>query len=56
MEGAGIFYVCKMEKTPCLQIRSISNYVEPRNTANWNIVLAVKRLNEKLILMLKQLA
>ena len=48
MEGAAFFYVCQLQKIPFTQIRSISNYVEPRNRENWNIPLAVKNLNEVL--------
>jgi futalosine hydrolase len=32
----------------CLQIRSISNYVELRNKENWNIPLAINNLNIEL--------
>lgn len=46
MEGAAVLYACAEEKIPCIQIRAISNYVEKRNRANWNIPLAVKNLNE----------
>ena len=46
MEGAAVLYGCEKAGIPCLQIRSISNYVEPRNKAAWNIGLAVKNLNE----------
>lgn len=46
MEGAAFFYVCLLQKIPFTQIRAISNYVEPRNRANWNIPLAVRNLNE----------
>ena len=45
MEGAAFFYVCKGLGVPCLQIRAVSNYVEKRNRANWNIGLAIKNLN-----------
>lgn len=45
MEGAAVFYACEQMKLPCLQIRTISNYVEPRNRANWEIGLAIKNLN-----------
>ncbi len=31
MEGASFFYVCMKLNVPCVQLRSISNYVEPRN-------------------------
>lgn len=46
MEGAAILYACHHEKINCLQIRSISNYVEPRNKDNWKIGLAIKNLND----------
>ena len=45
MEGAAFFYACKFAQIPCIQIRSISNYVEPRNRASWNIPLAIQNLN-----------
>ncbi len=48
MEGAAFFYVCLMENMNFLQLRSISNYVEERNKANWDIPLAIKNLNDKL--------
>ena len=37
-----------MENMNFLQLRSISNYVEERNKANWDIPLAIKNLNDKL--------
>jgi futalosine hydrolase len=46
MEGAAVFYCAGQMKIPCLQVRSISNRVETRNTANWNIALAVEKLND----------
>jgi futalosine hydrolase len=46
MEGAAVFYACSQLNIPCLQVRAISNYVEPRNKANWNIPLAIKNLNQ----------
>ena len=49
MEGAAVFFCCLMESVTFTEIRAISNYVEPRNKDNWNIGLAVKRLNEVLI-------
>jgi futalosine hydrolase len=55
MEGAAFFYCCMMEQVPCIQIRSISNYVERRNRDNWNIGLAVKNLNLKLTAMVESL-
>lgn len=49
MEGAAFFYVCLNEGVKFFQIRTISNYVEERNEAKWNIPLAIKNLNEQLL-------
>lgn len=49
MEGAAVFYACNTLQIPCAQVRSISNYVEPRNKENWQIGLAIKNLNHWLI-------
>ena len=46
MEGAAVFYACRKEYIDCIQVRSISNYVEPRNKDNWKIGLAIKNLND----------
>jgi futalosine hydrolase len=46
MEGAAVFYCCEQSGTPCLQVRSISNYVEERNRESWKIGLALKNLND----------
>ncbi|MGN0003970.1 MAG: futalosine hydrolase [Sphingobacterium composti] len=46
MEGAAVFYVCALENIPCVQIRSISNYVERRNKSAWKIDLAISNLNK----------
>ncbi|MNH40683.1 Futalosine hydrolase [compost metagenome] len=48
MEGAAFFYVCLSEGVKCVQLRSISNYVERRNRESWNIPLAIKNLNAEL--------
>lgn len=48
MEGAAFYYGCNQAGIPSLQIRSISNYVERRNRASWDITLAVRNLNEVL--------
>ncbi len=48
MEGAAFFFVCLNEGVKFMQIRAISNYVEERNNANWDIPLAINNLNEKL--------
>ncbi|WP_316799256.1 futalosine hydrolase [Pedobacter frigidisoli] len=46
MEGAAVLYACKQQHIDCIQIRSVSNYVEPRNKENWKIGLAIKNLND----------
>ncbi len=53
MEGAAVLYACNLLNIPVLQVRSISNYVEPRNRESWKIGLAVKNLNDWLINFLK---
>ncbi len=46
MEGAAVFYACNQQNVACIQVRCVSNYVEPRNKDNWNIGLAVQNLND----------
>ncbi len=55
MEGAAFFYCCLKENVPFIEIRAISNYVEPRNKENWDIPLAIKHLNTTAINILNQL-
>lgn len=52
MEGAAFFYACLLTGIPFLEIRSISNYVEPRNREGWNLPLAIENLNKILTEML----
>jgi len=54
MEGAAFHYVCLQEHVPFVQIRGISNYVEPRNRAAWNMKDAIINLNDTLIDLLLQ--
>jgi futalosine hydrolase len=49
MEGAAVFYVALQQSIPFTEIRSVSNFVEPRNRNNWNISLAIENLNSTLI-------
>ncbi|MEM6878333.1 MAG: futalosine hydrolase [Bacteroidota bacterium] len=56
MEGAAFFYACNVMGWPALQLRSISNYVEARDKANWTIKEAIASLNEGLIRLLDVLA
>ncbi len=53
MEGASVAFVANNKSVPVIQIRAISNYVEPRNKANWNINLAINNLNSFLITSFK---
>jgi len=45
MEGAAFFYCAWRANVPAIQVRAISNYVETRNTKNWNIPIALSNLN-----------
>lgn len=49
MEGAAVFYCAEQAKIPVIQVRSVSNFVEPRNKENWDIRLAINNLNLWLI-------
>ncbi len=53
MEGAAFFYACLHADVPFLEIRSISNYVEPRNRETWDLPLAIGNLNRTLIEMIE---
>ena len=55
MEGAAVFYVCDMLNHKCVQIRGISNYVEPRNKSNWNIQLAITNMNTAIETIIRDL-
>ena len=44
MEGAAVFYVCKMEDIPVIQIRAISNYVGVRDRHSWKTEEAIEAL------------
>jgi futalosine hydrolase len=46
MEGAVFLWACNNEKVKCIQLRSVSNYVEKRDRSKWEISLAIKNLNE----------
>jgi futalosine hydrolase len=55
MEGAAFFYACLQSDVPFLEIRSISNYVEPRNREGWQLALAIENLNGTVAEMLGSL-
>jgi futalosine hydrolase len=52
MEGAAVFYAGQLEGIPVIEIRSVSNPVEPRNRAGWDIQGAIHSLNQFLIQLL----
>ena len=52
MEGAAVFYVCLKKNIPVTEIRSISNMVEVRSRAKWDLPLATDVLNSFLKHML----
>jgi futalosine hydrolase len=54
MEGAGVFYVCILQNIPFIEIRAISNRIEPRNIKNWNVPLALTNLSEIVFKLLKE--
>lgn len=45
MEGASFYFACADGGVDSLQVRSISNWVEPRDKNRWNIPLAIENLN-----------
>jgi len=55
MEGAVVFYVCNWFGISCFQIRSVSNFVEPRDSAKWNIPMALEKLNVTVLDVLNKL-
>ena len=48
MEGAWLAYACAVMHIKWLSVRAVSNMVEPRNLKNWNIPLALGRLEKEL--------
>ena len=55
MEGAAFAYSCMKAGINYLQIRGISNYVQPRNKFNWKIDQTIDKLNSVLIELLKSM-
>ena len=46
MEGAAFMYACTINAVPFAQVRAISNVIEKRNRAAWNLPLAIGNLGE----------
>ena len=55
MEGATLFYACRMWDVPFISIRGISNYVQPRDKSSWKIPEAIEKMNEQIIGMIGRL-
>lgn len=55
MEGAAFFASCMVYRVPCLQLRAISNRVEPRNREAWDIPSALQQLRQALTLLQESL-
>ena len=49
MEGAAAAHLCTLYNIPFIEIRSVSNRVEDRNTSAWNLPLAIRRAQQAVI-------
>jgi len=56
MEGAAFLYACLSEQIPCAQIRAVSNYVEKRNKANWQMEKAIENLTHTMLNILSEIS
>lgn len=55
MEGGAVARVCEEFAVPCLEVRCISNMVEDRNPANWQLASAVHRCGQVVSLLVDHL-
>ncbi len=53
MEGAWFVYACAITHREWLSVRAVSNMVEPRNLKNWNIPLALQKLEKEMTVIFK---
>ncbi|PKN23327.1 MAG: hypothetical protein CVU68_01250 [Deltaproteobacteria bacterium HGW-Deltaproteobacteria-3] len=56
MEGAAVARVCQEFAVPCLEVRCVSNMVEDRNPANWQLAAAVQKCGQVVSLLIDRLA
>ncbi len=56
MESAAFFYACLQAEVPFTEIRSLSNYVEPRQRDRWELHRAIDQLNRVVSEMLQLLS
>jgi futalosine hydrolase len=55
MEGAAFMYACLIHDTPFAQVRAVSNVVERRNRAAWQLPVAIDRLGAVALSVLESL-
>jgi len=55
MEGAAFMYACLIAGVPFAQIRAVSNYVERRNRAAWQLGPAIEALGQTASALITQL-
>ncbi len=55
MEGAALFYVALTNAIPFCSLRSISNFIEPRNRENWELDLATDNLSKSCFSLIETL-
>lgn len=55
MEGGAVARVCAEFAVPCLELRCVSNMVEDRNLANWQLADAVQKCGEAVSLLVDHL-
>jgi futalosine hydrolase len=56
MEGGAVARVCEEFAIPCLEVRCVSNMVEDRNPANWQLAAAVHKCGQAVSLLIDHLA
>jgi futalosine hydrolase len=56
MEGGAVARVCEEFAIPCLEVRCVSNMVEDRNPANWQLAAAVRKCGQAVSLLIDHLA
>ncbi len=52
MEGGAVARVCAEFAIPCLEVRCVSNLVEDRNLANWQLAAAVRKCAQAVSLLI----
>ena len=55
MEGGAVARVCEEFAVPCLEVRCVSNMVEDRNLANWQLAAAVQKCGQAVSLLVDHL-